>query len=355
MTTTQSQATRQALPRIAVVGCGAAAREFCLPVLARYPGFRSSVVAVDRQQAQAEAIAREFGLQHTCTDYQHLPVEVDAAIITTPHSLHAEQSIHFLQQGKPVFVEKPLGMTSTEVARMLDAAASGQATLMVNNCRRLFSTYRRIAEIIHSGQYGKVLRIDISDGTLFAWNSISAFYLRDAQAARGVFLDRGAHTVDILCWWLADKPQVVDARYDASGGAEALMNVQLACDVTSINLAFSRLYKLENCYTIECEKAKIHGRLFDSSRFQIVREGRTESITAGQPVLYNEYAWQLVENFVEVVAGREPPLFVAADVAPSIGVIEEAYQRARPYELPWYEADPNIALIRDSLRTTTTS
>ena len=354
MTTNGSQATRRALSRVAIVGCGTAAREFCLPVLAKYADFRSSAVLVDSQQSQAEAVADEFGIQHYCSDYQRLPVEVDAAIVTTPHHLHAEQSIHFLRQGKSVFVEKPLGMSSDEVAQMLDAATSGGATLMVNNCRRLFPTYRKIYEMIHSGQCGKVLRIIINDGTTFDWNSVSAFYLRNAQVAKGVFLDRGAHTVDILCWWLADKLHVVDAQYDATGGAEALMKVQLASNDTTIQLAFSRLYKLENCYSIECEKANIHGRMFDPKSLQVERDGRTETITVGKPGLYHEYAWKLIENFVAVTQGREPPLFVAADVAPSIGVIEEVYRQSHPFELPWYEVDPNISFIRASQGTTST-
>lgn len=346
MTTTRQVSKSGALPRVAIIGCGAAAREFCLPVLARYPGFRGSVVVVDTRLPQAEAVAREFGIGHYCTDYRCLPLDVDAAIITTPHHLHAEQSIHFLKQGKSVFAEKPLGMTETEVAGMLEAVGSGGATLMVNNCRRLFPAYRKVSELLHCGKYGKILSVEISDGSPFDWNSASAFYLRDAQKARGVFLDRGAHTIDILCWWLSDRPRVVEARYDALGGGEALMDVQLACGDTSIRLKFSRLYKLENCYTVQCADARITGRLFDASSLRVVQNGRTEPITAGKPLLYHEYAWKLVENFVGVVQGRERPLFEAADVAQSIAVIDEAYRRAIPFEFPWYDVDPNIALLK---------
>jgi predicted dehydrogenase len=237
-------------------------------------------------------------------------------------------------------------MTENEVAGMLEAARSGGATLMVNNCRRLFPAYRKVSELLHRGEYGKLLSVEISDGSPFDWNSASAFYLRDIQTARGVFLDRGAHTIDILCWWLADQPRVVEARYDALGGGEALMDVQLACGDTSIRLKFGRLYKLANCYTLQCANAQITGRLFDASSFRVLRHGRTEPIAAGKPFMYHEYAWKLVENFLGVIQGRERPLFEAADVAPSIAVIDEAYRRAIPFESPWYEVDPNIALLK---------
>ncbi len=331
---------------MAVIGCGAAAKEFCFPVLAKYPNFRRDVVVVDRTASQAEAVAAKFGIQNYATDYRSLPIDVDAAIVMTPHAFHAEQSIHFLRQGKPVFVEKPLGMSAAEVAEMLEASSSGNAILMVNNCRRLFPAYARVRELIQSEEYGAVLSINISDGSPFDWNSVSSFYLRDPQAARGVFLDRGAHTVDVVCWWLSGNPQVIDARYDAMGGAEGLMKVQLACGQTKIQLTFSRLYKLENCFTVQCERAQIRGRLFNASAFEVERDGNVELIHAGQGVLYHEYAQQLVDNFIDVVQGRASPWFTAVDVAPSISVIDQAYQRATAFEFPWYEADPNIAKLR---------
>ena len=340
------QSARRPLPRIAVIGCGAAAKEYCLPLLAKFPDCHRTVVAVDSNASQAAAVAGEFGIHSHCTDFRDLPFEVDAAIVTTPHHLHAEQSIHFLQQGKPVFVEKPLGMSTDEVTQMLAAAAAGSATLMVNNCRRLFPAYRRVAELLSSGELGEIRRINVSDGSPFEWNSVSAFYLRDAQQARGVFLDRGAHTVDIVGWWLGGQPQLITSSYDAWGGAEALMKVHLSQGTTAVELAFSRLYKLENCYTVECEKAQVRGRLFQSTRFDIVRNGRSETIQAGKPALYHEYAWQLLENFVEVVQGIASPLFTAVDVAPSITLIDEAYRHAKQFQLPWYDNDPNFTLMR---------
>lgn len=341
------QATRKPLPRVAVVGCGAAAREYCLPLLTKFPDCRRSVVAVDTNAMQAAAVASEFDIHNHCSDYRSLPFEVDAAIVTTPHYLHAEQSIHFLRQGIPVFVEKPLGMSSVEVEQMLAAAKAGCATLMVNNCRRLFPAYCGVHELLGSGKFGDVLRVTVSDGSPFEWNSVSAFYLRNAQQAHGVFLDRGSHTVDIVGWWLAGRPQVVASRFDSRGGAEALMRVEMKFGRTDVELVFSRLYKLENCYSIDCEKAHIRGRLFQSTKFEIVRNGHVESIQAGQPALYHEYAWQLLENFVEVVQGIATPRFTAADVAPSIDLIDEAYQLATPFDSPWYEGDPNLALIRN--------
>lgn len=336
---------RVSLPRIAVIGCGAAALEFCLPALREYSGFHSQVVLVDTMPSRAEAVARQFGLQHHCHDYQCLPVDVEAAIVMTPHTMHAEQSLYFLRQGKAVFVEKPLGMTAAEVKRMTSAAHEGRTTLMVNNCRRLFPAYQKIAESLQRKEWGEVQSIRIRDGSSFDWNSVSAFYLRDAASSKGVLLDRGAHTIDVLCWWLGQRPRIVSMRHDASDGAEAVCDLQLACGPASIGLKFSRMFKLDNTYQIQCERACLQGRLFAPAEFTVARAGKDRRIRVGRPAAYSHYARRLVQNFVNVVDGRESPWFLAADVAPSIELIDEAYRSAQPFERGWYEQDPNIAWL----------
>ena len=49
---------------------------------------------------------------------------VDAVVTTVPHYLHAEVAEAALERGLHVLVEKPLGVNTKQVQRMLDAAAS---------------------------------------------------------------------------------------------------------------------------------------------------------------------------------------------------------------------------------------
>lgn len=335
---------RADLPPLAVIGCGAAASQFCLPVLSKYPGFRESVILVDRDLDQVRSVASKFGIPKYSTDYRSVSDNIRAAVIMTPHHLHAEQSIHFLRRCQHVFVEKPLGMTEAEVKCMLETASSTQSVLMVNNYRRLFPSYCRVRDLIFGESFGKLLRVTIRDGDEFSWDSVSSFYLRDPQA-KGVLLDRGAHTLDVLCWWLGAVPIVTTARIDTDGGIEGLADVVLSWRETVIDLKFSRFNRLQNTYTIEFEKGTIWGRLFDPSRLWILRQGEPEMVTC-RPTLFQECAWRLMENFIRVVQGLESPLFSAQDVAPSISIIGNAYQQAVSYRRPWYQEDPNISYLR---------
>jgi hypothetical protein len=145
--------------------------------------------------------------------------------------------------------------------------------------------------------------------------------------------------------WLGKKPTVATAQHDAHGGAEAIMNLQLEAEETKVRVQFSRLYRLNNRYRIDCERATIEGRLFAPAEFQIVRDGRTRLARMGPSYRYQHYAQKLITNFLNVVAGIEQPLFVANDVADSIAVIEEAYQKGVPIQAPWYQIDPNTSWL----------
>ena len=61
---------------------------------------------------------------------------IDAILLTTPHSLHAKHTIQALQNGKHVFVEKPMATKSIGAKKMLITAKKYNKTLAVGHNRR---------------------------------------------------------------------------------------------------------------------------------------------------------------------------------------------------------------------------
>ena len=86
---------------------------------------RVDVIAVaSRDQARAEAYAREHGIERAYGSYEALLADpdVEAVYISLPNSLHVEWSIRALEAGKHVLCEKPLDRRPEEVERAFDAA-----------------------------------------------------------------------------------------------------------------------------------------------------------------------------------------------------------------------------------------
>jgi predicted dehydrogenase len=92
------------------------------------------------------------------TDYRKMldDKEIDAVCIATPDHWHALQTIHAIQAGKDVFVEKPLTITLQEGRKMVDVQKASKQIAAVGLNRRGSLTYQKLAKEIPSGKIGKV-------------------------------------------------------------------------------------------------------------------------------------------------------------------------------------------------------
>jgi len=102
-----------------------------------------------------------FAERHGCgqaDSYNALVTDpgVDAIFLVTPHSTHTDLIEHAAENGKHVFVEKPLTLTVAEGKRTLAAAESAGVVLQVGHNRRRQAPNRRIKAMIDSGELGMV-------------------------------------------------------------------------------------------------------------------------------------------------------------------------------------------------------
>ncbi|MDX9883597.1 MAG: Gfo/Idh/MocA family oxidoreductase [Prolixibacteraceae bacterium] len=93
------------------------------------------------------------------TDYRKLLEDksIDAVCIATPDHWHALQTIHAIQAGKDVFVEKPLTKTIVEGRKMVEAQAASKQVVAVGLNRRGAESYQKLAKEIPTGKIGKVM------------------------------------------------------------------------------------------------------------------------------------------------------------------------------------------------------
>ncbi len=121
---------------VAVIGAGNFAVRTLLPAL-RENGVRLHTIASGNGTSAAIA-AQKFGFERVTTDLDAVfdAPDIDAVFVLTRHDTHADLALRALRSGKHVFVEKPLGLTDEEVARVADAARASDRMLMVGFNRR---------------------------------------------------------------------------------------------------------------------------------------------------------------------------------------------------------------------------
>ena len=86
--------------------------------------------------------------------------DIDAVILTTPHSLHGEHVIAAARAGKHVFVEKPFTLTATSGERAARACADAGVVLAVGHNRRFSAVTREIKRMVDDGEFGELLHIE---------------------------------------------------------------------------------------------------------------------------------------------------------------------------------------------------
>ncbi len=140
--------------RLALVGAGGFAKGMHLPNIQALGDKFHLRAVMSRTGHNAVGVAKQFGAAYSTTDYQAVLAdpEVDAVIIATRHSLHAEMTLEALKAGKHVLVEKPLALTLQELERIehyfVEAGGKSRQILLTGFNRR-FSVYaKRIHEII---------------------------------------------------------------------------------------------------------------------------------------------------------------------------------------------------------------
>lgn len=130
-------------------------------------------------------------------------LELDAVIISTPHYSHEMIAVRAFQNGLHVLCDKPSGVYSRQARQMEEAAEkSGKVFAMMFNQRTL-PLYRKLKEIIDSGRYGRLKRVNwvVTD-----WYRPEQYYKSASWRATwekdggGVLLNQCPHNLDLLQW-----------------------------------------------------------------------------------------------------------------------------------------------------------
>lgn len=325
--------------RIAIIGCGAAAELLYLPALSRFPSVRKNLILVDHNEERTQELAVKFNLKNRQNDYRNvLSRGIDGAIIATPSHLHYPIAMDFLSNGVHVLCEKPLADSADEAKAMINMANRNSAMLLANYQRRLYASNLKIKALLSEKALGEPLAIKYFEGEEFSWPTVSGFYFDTRVSSKGVLLDRGAHVLDLICWWLDAKPKTHVSENDSFGGREAVARIQFTHHKCSGEVKLSLLGKIPCVFSIECEQGTISGDIYDfQSIILSTKSGLEKRInfkTAEK--YYTDFGYTIVENFLNVLSKNANPLVSGEDVFKSVEWIDECYTAATRFNMPWY-------------------
>jgi predicted dehydrogenase len=181
----------------AIVGLGRWGRALVDSVQGKSDAIRF-VAGQTRTRAAAEDFARDkaFAL-HDAYDALLADPGIDAVVIATPHSQHAEQVMQAIAAGKHVHVEKPLTLERETAAAALAAAERAGRVLAVGYCRRFHPSVGEIRDRLKDGRLGDVMGM-VAQHTTSTGQFIPADNWRadPAEAPAGGLTAVGVHALD---------------------------------------------------------------------------------------------------------------------------------------------------------------
>jgi predicted dehydrogenase len=169
----------------------------------------AAVAARDRQRAQA--FAARHGVPAVHDSYAALLADpsLDAVYIPLPNGLHARWTLAALKAGKHVLCEKPFTSNAAQ-AREVAAAADGTGLVVMEAFHyRYHPLAQRMAELVHGGELGAILRVETA--MCFPLPRFSDIRY-DYGLGGGALMDAGCYAVHALRLLAPGDPEVTGAR-----------------------------------------------------------------------------------------------------------------------------------------------
>jgi predicted dehydrogenase len=110
-------------------------------------------------EVQAFADAQKFELVDTYEALLANP-KVEAVVLATPHSMHAQQVIAAAGAGKHVFCEKPFALTKESAEQAVSATKKAGVTLGLGYNRRFHPEIAKLRTRIRTGDLGTILHVE---------------------------------------------------------------------------------------------------------------------------------------------------------------------------------------------------
>ncbi|MEE8057520.1 MAG: bi-domain-containing oxidoreductase [Pseudomonadales bacterium] len=142
-------------------------------------------------------VGKKHGVEEATTDTEALLTDsvVNTLVITTRHNSHAKWVRAGLEQGKHIFVEKPLTLTRAELSDLLECydTLENKPLLMVGFNRRYSPHVQKIKSLLRGKTQPKNLIMTVNAGEIPADH-----WTQDMSVGGGRIIGEGCHFIDLL-------------------------------------------------------------------------------------------------------------------------------------------------------------
>lgn len=342
--------------RIGIIGTGFMGKAHA-GLYAAESGARIAMIA-SRSEANAASAAATFGADAWTTDWRELvhSDDVHAVDITAPNFLHHEIALEAIAAGKPLLVEKPLAISTTQADEIVEAAERAGVAAVYGENMRFSPAAVQTRDIIAQGGIGKVIMMratEIHNGPFH-----SDWFWDADKSGGGAVIDMGIHGLYLIEWLMGSRVRRVYAETDVlkwtehcKNGAEdsaviiaRFENGAMAELLNSWAIAGGRDVRAEvygTAGTVHLDKARGEGGILaysqegygpalevEASRKPHVSSNQGWHFPTPDPWHMHGHAY-VVKHFLEVVRDGVPPVCTLREGRRALELVEAIYLSAR--------------------------
>jgi predicted dehydrogenase len=284
--------------RVAVIGAGVFGRHH-LRVLSQ--SLNATLVGVVDADPERAAMA---AAEHNCLTFAtlgELEGNVDAAVVATPTSLHAEVGCELLESGIDVLVEKPIAADLVSARRLVDTAAGHQRILQIGHLERFNPAVAALKRVTNVPLFFEIHRLSLFSPRSLDVDVVLDLMIHDLDIvldlAGGMPEEIRAAGISIL----SDKVDIANVRLSFPGGCIANLT---ASRVSTERVRKLRLFQPHQYISLDYQKQEAVAFTVDGNQqigFQPL------AVTKEEPLRLE------VESFLEAVATRRGPAVPGED------------------------------------------
>jgi len=324
--------------RIGLIGCGMWADKVHVPYLLSRADVRIVAVSSCRTRAECEQKAFTHGIPQSFDDYEAMiqKAQMDAVLITTPHSMHYAQAGFCLERSLHVLVDKPLACCLSHAKELVALAAKQNKVLLVANQRRYGGGYQYMRRAVQSGDLGEVRLIHCLLAQPVSPDFENSWRSRPELSCGGILIDSGYHLLDSLLWVCGQAPNSVYAITDDCG-AKAEDSCSILLEFSNKASATATIFRgapqrsEQETLSLYASKGAIisrHMRSPDCESYELTHLlGDGTVVPTTYPVVPPE-KWKPTANFVDSILRGDTVLSSGESNLSTVGLIEAIYRSA---------------------------
>jgi len=220
-----------------------------------------TVAVYSRTKERAKEFAGKFNIPETYTDLEELAksTTIDAVYVASPNSLHYEQSMLMMKNGKHVLCEKPISTNAEQFSRMLTAAKEN-GVVLIEATRFYFAPGLEMLRGLLP-KIGEVRRVSI------LFNQYSSKYdalkrgeepnIFRKEFAGGALMDLGIYCVELMVALFGEPKEILSSHVLLRTGVDGQGAVIAKYDGFLAELSYSKVSQAVTKCVIQGEEGSL--------------------------------------------------------------------------------------------------